>query len=100
MRIHDILNYNGDQRAFQSIANAFTQDGMLKYPLDLEGMYQVDEPRLDQTTKLVGDHNLNPVTQGSDTRSTPVPVQFHGSYPSRSRTVFHPSPLGLPKRDD
>jgi hypothetical protein len=82
MRIHEILNYNSDQRAFQSIANAFAPNGMLKFLLDFEGMSQVSLPVQDHTAELFGDHNLDPVTQGSDIRSAP--------FPASSRGVIHP----------
>jgi hypothetical protein len=96
MRIHEILNYHGDQRAFWSIANAFTPDGVLKFPLDLAGMSQVSGPVHDQTAELVGDHNLNPVTQGSDTRSTPARGAIHLG----AALYFPRLPSNLQERDD
>lgn len=68
MKIFEILNYHGDQGVIWNIASAFTPDGVLKFPLDLKGMDQV-EPRLDQASEFGGDDNHNPAMLGLDDRS-------------------------------
>jgi hypothetical protein len=88
MRIHEILNYNGNQRAFRSIANAFAPNGMLKFPLDLEAMRKVAGPVHDQTTVPVSNPSM---TSPSD--NTVPPMMTGNSAPNLSAI-----PISLPRR--
>ena len=82
MKIYEILNCDGDQSTLRSIASAFTSNGRLKFPLDLEGMCKVAGPMQDQTTVPVSNLSMRAIRSGtspSDKLYTVRPVMTGNS---------------------